>query len=462
MEFPRSTPTLRLAAPALILLLGVFLLHCSASEPPATRPVHLADYPSEEIENLVVFVPGIMGSKLRDRETGQVIWGSGMSVIRPHDGGDNIALPITGADGAEDDLEAFQIVDEVRLGKIRRVIIYRAVVDALVDHGYQHGDFDEPQEGDNLFLFHYDWRRSNVFSAALLKERLETLRQRLGRDRLQVDLICQSNGAHVCRYFAKYGGASLDDAEAGLAGPPRNIDVERIILIGTANGGSLRTLRELNRGRRYVRLIGRTWQPEVIFTLRSLYEDLPTYSRDLFLDERGVPVDVDLFNPATWQRYGWSIFGVEATRRLERRPRPELYGDAATRLEFLRRMLERSKRFQALLGMDVEGFGDTRYYLVQNVYKPTSRRAVLLPDDDRSGAGWQTLFTGDPELEKLSYLNALASAPGDGHATLESQLHLSPQELGALAAPAFNIDGTHFDIILDPGTRRRLLELLQE
>ena len=63
--------------------------------------------------------------------------------------------------------------------------------------------------------------------------------------------MCQSNGERICRYLAKYGAATLEEAEAGRTAPLPGIAIEKVLLVGTSNAGSLRILRELNRGRSY-------------------------------------------------------------------------------------------------------------------------------------------------------------------------------------------------------------------
>lgn len=404
----------------------------------------------------VVFVPGIIGSKLRDRHTGKATWGTGINTILPHDGGDRAVLPLALADDAEARLEAYEVVDVVKLLWIKREV-FGSLADLLTNHGYQMGDLAAPKPEDNLFFFAYDWRWPNARGARLLYEQLEALRKARGEERLEIDLICQSNGAHLCRYLLKYSGASLDDAEAGRASPPAHIEAVRLILVGTANGGAMRTLREINRGRRYVPVIGRAWGADTLFSFRALFEDLPAYRQNLFIDEKGEPLDVDLYDPESWRRYGWGIYTPAARKRLERNPRTPLFGDETTKLDYLTRRLEEAKRFQALLHRDVPGFGASRYYLVQAIYTPTPDRAVLVQENGT----WHTYFAGDPELlARFPYANALSAAPGDGHATLASQYWLSPQERAALSGPSYTLDGGHFALILDRGTQRHILKVL--
>ena len=406
----------------------------------------------------VLLVPGITGTRLRDPATGGLAWGDGRAVIRPHDGGYGLVEPIAG--GAERPggrLEPDGVVEEVRLGPIRKEA-YGPIVRLLERHGYTAGELEAPRPGDDLFLFGYDWRQENAESAARLAEALERLRRARGEERLEVDLVCQSNGAHVCRWLARYGGATLEEAEAGATGPPTAVRVRKLVLVSSSNGGSIKNLLWLNRGRRYVRWIGRRWTPEAIFSIRSVFEDLPVYGRDLFVDDSGVSLVVDLFDPASWRRYGWSGFAPRVARRIERSGRKDLFADAEGRAAYLERALDRARRFHRQLRRDADGFAGTRYYMIQNVDADTPARALL----DRRGERWRTRFPADRYLRRRPALQRRLLEAGDGHATVESQMWLSPQERRALAAEPARVEGTHFGLILAPAAQRWLLAYLAD
>lgn len=442
---------LRRSALIFLLLLLLPLAACG----PRVAPRVLPEPPAPPPATPVIFVPGVTGVVLRDVKTGEAAWGTGRNLLGPKDGGYGLALSLLRQDPGRPVLEPVGPIEEIGLFGVRKPI-YGPIRTLLTGAGYVPGSLESPRPGETLFFFNYDWRRDLTEGAGRLRRQLEEFRRIRGSGRLEVDLVCQSSGAHLCRYLAKYGGVPLEEAAAGRGGLPAMLAVRRLVLVGSSNGGSLRILRELDRGRRYVPLVGRRMRPEVVFTYPSLFQDLPLYRRDLFLDSEGRPLEIDLFDPESWHRYGWSIYGKAMARRLRKDGAPRFLGSVAERDEYLRRTLSAARRFQELLRADAPGLGGTRVYVVGSADQPTPDRAVLL----REGTGWRMLFTGDPELRHRPVLHALATAPGDGHATLASMDWLSPQEQAALALPPRRVRGGHFEALLTVEVQQFLLEAL--
>lgn len=439
----------RLPIPILVLLV---LAACGG--PPIPRLA--TDVAPAELTP-VILVPGVTGTALRNGETGKLVWGTGWRLFCPRDGGAGTALPLTPRGRATDPIEPAFVLEAIRLGPFKSAV-YGPVLETLEAHGFRRGDLDDPRPGETLFTFAYDWRRDNTESAAELLDKLRRLARVRDESPLAVSLICQSNGSHLCRWLAKYGGATLEDAEAG-AGPPADVRVETLVLVGTANGGALRIFREIHRGRTYVPFLdlGRDWLPEVLFTLPSLYQDLAGYQQDWFVDVEGRPLDVDLYDARTWVEHGWSVFSEKARRRLRKTNRPELYGTEAERIAFLERQLDRARRFRHLLERDPAGFVAPAIHSVQNDAVPTSDRAVL-PGAQTPHIVPGVWFTGDRKLRRREELVDRISRPGDGHATVESQLTLSPKELEALVDEPLYVPGNHFSILLHPEALRRFVE----
>lgn len=428
------------------VLLALAVAACASIRGPVLRERALLP-----VQHPLVLVPGATGTSLWDPTNQRIVFGSGRSFLRPRDGGYGIAPPLAG----HDRLEPFEVLREVRLAWIRKPI-YQPVVDALVGAGYRLDDLRSPRSDGTLYLFSYDWRQDNVESARRLAAMLEGVRRARGDDRLRVDLLCQSNGAHICRWLAKYRDLTLEEAASGAA-PETRLAVDRMLLLGTSNGGALRMLREMNHGRRYVPWIGRVFRPEVFFAVRSFYQDLPHHAEDLFVDAEGRSLDVDLYDTESWTTYGWSIFAPGPARRAAASGESRLFGNPSERLAFLADALERARRFQRLLGADGPAWGSAAPVLLENSSRPTPVRAVLARDPQ---GGWRTLFPDAPELAS-SPLCARLLTPGDGHATVASQHDLSPQELAALA-PVRHIEGEHFESIVQADTLETLLDVLAE
>lgn len=443
-------------SPLSVVLLAAALLltGCAPKKPPIQAA--LLERPSR---TPVVLVPGITGSVLRERESGRVLWGRARNLFGPRDGGYSLTRPVDGPADDGDPIEASGPVMAIRLLGLFRYEIYAPLARLLEANGYRMGDLDDPGADETFFIFPYDWRYGNVEASRKLAEALERLRRARGDDLLRVDFICQSNAGRIVRYFLKYGGATLEDAEAGLARPPQHVRAAKLILIGADNGGALDSLRTLNRGRTYLPLLGRRILPEVVFTFESVFETLPAYGPDWFFDGSGRSLDVDLFDAESWRRYGWSVFDPAVRRRLDRRARADLFGDEEARARLLARSLDRTRRIQLLLHSDVPGFERVRYYFVQNAYRPTAQRAMLTR---AAGGGWETRFDDDKAVREHPYLFSLATTAGDGYATLDSQAWISPQERAALARPPVYVAERHRELIRHPATQRWILEFLAE
>ena len=235
----------------LAFFIAGWVVGCTQVSPPVVETEVAAS-----VRTPVVFVPGVTGVGLRDTATEEFVWGKGKDLLRPHDRGHGLARSVT-ASHPGPRIVPGGVILELQLFGLIRFRIYQPLVDLFLANGYRLGDLEHPRSTDDFFLFSYDWRQDNVASAARLADQLETLRRVRGQETMRINLICQSNGAHICRYFTKYGGLSLEDAESGHPRVPASSTVDSLILVGASNGGSIRVLRDLNRGRKYVDVIGR-------------------------------------------------------------------------------------------------------------------------------------------------------------------------------------------------------------
>jgi pimeloyl-ACP methyl ester carboxylesterase len=181
--------------------------------------------------HFIVFVPGIMGSKLRDRTTGNIIWVdfSSLPVLNPWGWDpwlshllDTVAYP-------NKELEPAGIIDEV-------VFVppwvkqegYGRFLTALEHMGYRADPARHPEHKLNVHTFAYDWRQDNRLSARQLGEAIDHWRS--FHPGAQVWILAHSMGGLVSRwYIEKEGGKDYVSRLLLLASPwdgsPKAMDI---------------------------------------------------------------------------------------------------------------------------------------------------------------------------------------------------------------------------------------------
>jgi pimeloyl-ACP methyl ester carboxylesterase len=322
------------------------LTACVSLRPDLRRLYQAANVASEQPP--LILIPGIMGSKLRDRTTHKVVWpGSLWRLIFSHY--DELTLevdPTTLAAGAGN-IEAFDITNTVAGHNF-----YQSIVDTMVRYGgYQLTQagtrIADPYER-HLYVFPYDWRLDNVDTARRLAAFIDQLRQDYSRPDLKVDIVAHSMGGIVSRYLLNFGTEDVldrDDPKATMAGASR---INRLVLLGTPSLGSTHTVQVFIEGEKIVQRI----KPEVLATLPSTYQLLPNPDRKplVGIDSRPLRTSFqdatsperNIFDVDTWRELQWSVFDPRLIARV-----------GAQRAELLQRYfakhLKRAGRLQKAL-----------------------------------------------------------------------------------------------------------------
>lgn len=324
--------------------------------------------------NPVIVIPGILGSALKDRESGRVVWGAFRGDYanpnRP-DGARLVALPMQRGvplHDLRDEVVPDGVLDRLRvsiLGLPVELHAYLYVMHTLGVGGFRDetlgrtGDVIYPERHFTCFQFDYDWRRDNAENARRLHEFilekkryvLDELEKRYGdrRTDIKFDVVAHSMGALLLRYYLLYGPQPLpDDGSLPVLDWAGAEHVDRAILVGPPNAGSLQTLLDLTRGASLAFLLP-TYPPEVIGTLPAPYQLLPrTRHRSVVdaADPDGTPID--LFDPEVWVQHGWGLAAPGADEKLqvllpETRAAEER---RAVALDHLRKILRRAEQFQ--------------------------------------------------------------------------------------------------------------------
>jgi pimeloyl-ACP methyl ester carboxylesterase len=462
----RLAPALLLILPA--LLEALLLPGCAARQPELTRLYRDATGPPRP----VILVPGVFGSRLRNRSTGELVWGStgGLfrSLYRPaEEGADLLELPVDATNPLEnrDALEPDGIFDRVA-GRD----FYADLLRTLREAGrYTPGDLDDPRPGEDLFAFDYDWRRDPVESAGRLAEAIERVLRARGDPEGKVDIVAHSLGGLVARYYIRYGGEDLlDDPEPTptLRGARR---IHRLVLIGAPNAGTLDALRSLLEGVRLVRRL----PAEAIFTMPSAFALLPRPAEPIVIDESGEAISVDHLDIATWERFGWSVFDPEReAERCERALRQLGEEEGAARCamerEAYRRYgawaLRRARRFIEALEAPAALPDPVRYAAFGGDCTLTPARVAVVEEE----GGYRTYFDPEslPREIRSEEMESRMLAPGDGSVTRKSLLGLGTRGEAAAAPIQFEaavfVCETHRHLTENATFQDNLLHLLLE
>jgi pimeloyl-ACP methyl ester carboxylesterase len=214
--------------------------------------------PQQTFGDLVVVIPGILGSKLarRDGDRLVTVWDFSIhhlaSSLKTLISG-NIVLEGNGIDAPDDGIEAVDLYSYQLLPGFFGVDDYSPLVRAL-----------QKSVGESQVIScPYDWRLSNRHAARKLdrvaRSVLQEWRKKSGNADAKLWLVSHSMGGLVARYFCEaLGGVEVTRA---------------VITIGTPHRGSVRALEALVNGKHF----GPLDATRLVRSLPSAYELLPLF-----------------------------------------------------------------------------------------------------------------------------------------------------------------------------------------
>ncbi len=374
----------------------------------------------------VIIIPGITGSELINKNTNETVW---FKITKPKD--DSLRLPISSdLSQNHDDLVPGDILRSVKYLKfLPETEIYQRLTESLENSaGYKEEKWASPS-GDGFedcyYVFPYDWRLDNVENARLLIRKMEGLKTKLKRPNLRFNIIAHSMGGLIARYAARFGdsdipGGNLKPTWAGAR------HINKILLVGTPNEGSISALNSLINGSANFEVRGLTL-PFLMsvnkfdtFTLPSAFQLLPHAETAHIYDENFKPLKIDIYDPEVWEKYRWVAY---EDSRFAREFNPEEQIQAR---KYFRLVLSRAQRFHESLESDPGAKSPVALYLFGADCRPTLD-AMIVYHDDQKGE-WKSIFKPDSftrnDGSKASYkeLNELMFTAGDGVVTKDSLL----------------------------------------
>ncbi len=296
----------------------------------------------------VILIPGLVGSELVNKDNKNKVW---FDLSRAKD--DDLRLPISpNLKANRDNLIPVDIIREIQLIKFTpKVEVYQKLIETLQADGFTEGKIDNPQAGgetDTFYVFPYDWRIDNVENAQILLQKLDALRAGLNRPDLKFNVIAHSMGGLITRYAAMYGKDNLTARRSRPAWKGASY-FNSISLVAVPNAGATGALDSMINGFSLFGS-GKLNLPFVqnlsradLFTIQSIYQLLPHAGTARVFDENLKPLRIDLYNPATWEKYGWTVYSdADFAKKFS----PE---EQATAKAYFRAVLLRAKQFQAAL-----------------------------------------------------------------------------------------------------------------
>lgn len=214
---------------------------------------------SFEFSDLVIVVPGILGSRLTRWEGSKLVtvWDLSLAtlpgVLKAFASG---SLKLDSHDGLpRDDVTARGLFRNQLLPGLIGVDDYDTLIGQLGRVASREGQ---------VLPFAYDWRASNQHSAAALDafagEALRDWRLRSGASDAKLWLVCHSMGGLVARYYCEQlGGAA---------------DVRAVVTFGTPYDGAMKALDKLSNGMTVAGLLDLS---ALVRSLPSVHELLPLY-----------------------------------------------------------------------------------------------------------------------------------------------------------------------------------------
>jgi pimeloyl-ACP methyl ester carboxylesterase len=436
-----------------VILIAVMLLTTGCVSPRPKPQPDLAQIfrPAREQTGKppIIVIPGMLGTRLENKLNGEKVW------PRAHPNEVDLRLPISlELKNNRSDVIATEVVERAKVGfPIPEIKVYEDLINTLTDHaGYKRGNIDEPLAGgaqDTVYLFAYDWRRDNVETAQLLAAKITRLKEKLSRPDLRFNIIAHSMGGLIARYYLMYGGIDLRDEGEAKINWAGGAHINKLILVGAPNEGSMEALRALTEGLPIAEnsfgLFGKI-EADTAFTMPAAFQLLPHRRNQEFYNDKLQPIAANLYDIETWRRYQWSIYAPSYRETFVKKKRNGADGQQSfaellvAREAYLKLVLDRARRFSEALDQKADLANPLKVFIFAGDCERTLRAALIIDE----GSLVRTIFKpGKLKVKDNGLTTAMIEAkmfePGDGRITRRSALAIDHGEWAGDGSPRPNL-----------------------
>lgn len=233
-------------------------------------------------ERPLIFVPGLLGSRLCHHEAGEpddptVVWGT-LAAVRH--------FPLLVVDDGPEGIVPCGLIREISFLGLYSQDLYAPFVDRLEAEGYR--------EGETLFIFDYDWRLSVFDNAAHLAAYID---QVLPDRDASLDIVAHSMGSLIAKVYAlQHGGADR---------------IGMFVAAGAPWQGSVKVVEALESGWGSANILvgGLADFRRTLASFPSTFELMPRYDGCCAGGGKG-NLAFEAGDPKAWTALGWD--GVEA------------------------------------------------------------------------------------------------------------------------------------------------------
>lgn len=351
--------------------------------------------------NPVIVIHGFMGAKLRDEKNDQNVWGYFTGVealgiisneqLRGLSHPMGLGKPLK---ELRNDVKATGLLDQVKIrmmGMVFHLDAYDGLINILTQAGYYPESKPLPpgKHFYSQFVFYYDWRRDLPENAARLHQFTLEKRAYLQKEYeklyglknfdVQFDIVAHSMGGLLSRYYLRYGDQDLP--ADGVTLPKLDWKgskfIDKLIIVGTPNGGYLDTCIEMING---LNIGGPVFPPGVVATFPTYYQMMPVPGARsvLYADNTSGP-EVDMFDPNVWIAMNWGLVNTQQDEVLKI-TLPNVT-DAKERrkiaIDHLTKCLKRAKQFISAMNADGTPPNDVALFLFLGDAAQTNRTVVV-------------------------------------------------------------------------------------